>query len=226
MATQTHADSAALGSRAVELLQRLIRFDTVNPPGNEGEAQRFLLRRRSAPPAGSARSSPRIPERPNLVARLRGAEDGPEPGPDLPRGHGPGRPGRVDPRPLGRRPRRRLRLGPRRARHEGPGGLGDRRLPGSGRGGMEAGPRRHAAGGQRRRGDRRSQRGDVALRGASGEGPLRHGPQRGRRARGLLRGQALLHRSRSGRRASSASGCGPAASPGTPRCPGSATTRC
>ncbi len=76
MATQTHADSAALGSRAVELLQRLIRFDTVNPPGNEGEAQRFLLETLSA--AGwECEILAKDPQRPNLVARLRGAEDGP-----------------------------------------------------------------------------------------------------------------------------------------------------
>ena len=35
MSTQTHSES-------VELLQRLIRYDTVNPPGNERAAQEYL----------------------------------------------------------------------------------------------------------------------------------------------------------------------------------------
>jgi acetylornithine deacetylase/succinyl-diaminopimelate desuccinylase-like protein len=53
-----------------ELLRRLIRFDTVNPPGNEREAQEFL--------AGLLEDegfevtlTGRLPERPNLVAELR-----------------------------------------------------------------------------------------------------------------------------------------------------------
>jgi acetylornithine deacetylase/succinyl-diaminopimelate desuccinylase-like protein len=61
---------------APELLQRLIRFDTVNPPGNERAAQEHL--------AGVLRGAGfavqllgRTAERPNLVARLRGAADGP-----------------------------------------------------------------------------------------------------------------------------------------------------
>ena len=62
--------------RATELLQQLIRFDTVNPPGNERAAQEHL--------AGLLRDggfevelAGRTPERPNLVARLRGAAEGP-----------------------------------------------------------------------------------------------------------------------------------------------------
>ena len=34
-------DRAQLESRTTELLQRLIRFNTVNPPGNEQAAQEF-----------------------------------------------------------------------------------------------------------------------------------------------------------------------------------------
>jgi acetylornithine deacetylase/succinyl-diaminopimelate desuccinylase-like protein len=65
-----------LGPWAVELLGRLIQTDTVNPPGNEERVQRFLKGSLSA--AGfecellSAEQG-----RPNLIARLRGAGDGP-----------------------------------------------------------------------------------------------------------------------------------------------------
>ena len=59
-----------------EVLQRLIRFNTVNPPGDERVAQEWL--------AGVLRDAGfevtltgRTPERPNLVARLRGRADGP-----------------------------------------------------------------------------------------------------------------------------------------------------
>jgi acetylornithine deacetylase/succinyl-diaminopimelate desuccinylase-like protein len=65
-----------LGARAVDLLQRLIRIDTVNPPGNEEPAQQLLAE--TLHDAGfecellAAESG-----RPNLVARLRGAAPGP-----------------------------------------------------------------------------------------------------------------------------------------------------
>ena len=65
-----------LQAEATELLQRLIRFNTVNPPGAERPAQEHL--------AGLLRDAGfavellgRTPERPNLVARLAGAGDGP-----------------------------------------------------------------------------------------------------------------------------------------------------
>jgi acetylornithine deacetylase/succinyl-diaminopimelate desuccinylase-like protein len=65
-----------LGGEAVELLQRLIRFDTVNPPGNEAEAQQHLHGLLSA--AGwDCELLAAEPERPNLVARLAGEADGP-----------------------------------------------------------------------------------------------------------------------------------------------------
>ena len=68
--------SAELQSEAVELLQRLIRFDTVNPPGNERAAQEQVAGILTA--AGlSCELLGRTPERPNLVARLDGAEPGP-----------------------------------------------------------------------------------------------------------------------------------------------------
>jgi acetylornithine deacetylase/succinyl-diaminopimelate desuccinylase-like protein len=59
-----------------EVLQRLVRFNTVNPPGNERAAIEYLadyLER-----AGFATEVlGSTPERPNLVARLEGASEGP-----------------------------------------------------------------------------------------------------------------------------------------------------
>ena len=74
--TAVSASSEQLQSASVELLQRLIRFDTVNPPGNERAAQEHLAE--VLTPAGFAcELLGRTPERPNLIARLDGAEPGP-----------------------------------------------------------------------------------------------------------------------------------------------------
>jgi acetylornithine deacetylase/succinyl-diaminopimelate desuccinylase-like protein len=63
-------------AEAAELLRRLIRFDTVNPPGNERPAQEYL--RDYLTDAGfECELLGAEPERPNLVARLR-AKDGPK----------------------------------------------------------------------------------------------------------------------------------------------------
>jgi acetylornithine deacetylase/succinyl-diaminopimelate desuccinylase-like protein len=65
-----------LQQATVELLQQLVRFDTVNPPGNERAAQEHLAGYLTA--AGFAcELLGAEPGRPNLVARLRGAGDGP-----------------------------------------------------------------------------------------------------------------------------------------------------
>ncbi len=65
-----------LGARAVELLQRLIRIDTSNPPGNEQPAQELLAD--TLTEAGfDCELFAAEPGRPNLVARLRGAAPGP-----------------------------------------------------------------------------------------------------------------------------------------------------
>ena len=62
-------------SDVTALLQRLIRVDTTNPPGNETAAAELL--RDYLEPAGlECELHARIPERANLVARLRGG-DGP-----------------------------------------------------------------------------------------------------------------------------------------------------
>jgi acetylornithine deacetylase/succinyl-diaminopimelate desuccinylase-like protein len=61
----------ALHERPAELLQRLIRFDTTNPPGSERECIEWiqhLLQESGC----SVRIVARDPERPNLIARLPG----------------------------------------------------------------------------------------------------------------------------------------------------------
>jgi acetylornithine deacetylase/succinyl-diaminopimelate desuccinylase-like protein len=65
-----------LEQRTTELLQRLIQFNTVNPPGNEQAAQEFLKDTLEA--AGfECELLAAVEGRPNLVARLRGGSDGP-----------------------------------------------------------------------------------------------------------------------------------------------------
>ncbi len=67
---------ADLQQEAVELLQRLIRFDTVNPPGDEREAQEFLRGYLEEAGFGCELLGARE-GRPNLIARLRGETEGP-----------------------------------------------------------------------------------------------------------------------------------------------------
>jgi acetylornithine deacetylase/succinyl-diaminopimelate desuccinylase-like protein len=65
-----------LRDETTSLLQRLIRFNTVNPPGNEREAQTYLVRYLEE--AGfDCELVGATPERPNLIARLPGKADGP-----------------------------------------------------------------------------------------------------------------------------------------------------
>ena len=69
-------ERADLQRRTTELLQRLIRFDTVNPPGNEAPAQEWLRGLLEA--AGfECELLAAVPGRPNLIARLRSGSDGP-----------------------------------------------------------------------------------------------------------------------------------------------------
>ena len=59
-----------------ELLQQLIRFDTTNPPGNEAECIHFLralLREEGL----ESEQYAKVPDRPNLVARLPGSGSAP-----------------------------------------------------------------------------------------------------------------------------------------------------
>ena len=68
--------SADLQQQTTELLQRLIRCNTVNPPGNERVLQEGLaVDLRDAGFEVDLLGA--VPERPNLVARLRGRADGP-----------------------------------------------------------------------------------------------------------------------------------------------------
>jgi acetylornithine deacetylase/succinyl-diaminopimelate desuccinylase-like protein len=69
-------DRAGLERRTTQLLQRLIRFNTVNPPGNERAVQEHLRDLLEA--AGfECELLAAAEDRPNLVARLTAASDGP-----------------------------------------------------------------------------------------------------------------------------------------------------
>ena len=68
----------ALQEETADVLARLIRFDTVNPPGNERACQEWL--RDYLTDAGlECELDGTEPERPNLVATLAGEEPGPVP---------------------------------------------------------------------------------------------------------------------------------------------------
>src|SRR5918997_5504162 len=69
-------ESRELEERPAELLRRLIRFDTTNPPGNEGPCIAFLEELLSG--AGlDTRIVSKDEARPNLIARLPGAGEAP-----------------------------------------------------------------------------------------------------------------------------------------------------
>ena len=65
-------------TEVVRLLQELIRLDTTNPPGNETLAAE-LLRDYLESAGVECALYARVPERANLVARIRGRGDGPSP---------------------------------------------------------------------------------------------------------------------------------------------------
>jgi acetylornithine deacetylase/succinyl-diaminopimelate desuccinylase-like protein len=70
------ATDASRATEAEELLQRLLRFNTVNPPGDERAAMEYLAAHLKE--AGfECELLGAVPERPNLIARLRGANEGP-----------------------------------------------------------------------------------------------------------------------------------------------------
>jgi acetylornithine deacetylase/succinyl-diaminopimelate desuccinylase-like protein len=65
-----------VSTEVVRLLQELIRLDTANPPGNETVAAELLRDYLEAAGVACALYA-RVPERANLVARIRGRGDGP-----------------------------------------------------------------------------------------------------------------------------------------------------
>ena len=69
-------EKSTLGAEAVQLLSEIIRFDTVNPPGNERPAQEHVAGILSE--AGfEVELLEREPDRTNVIARLPGKSDGP-----------------------------------------------------------------------------------------------------------------------------------------------------
>ena len=80
---QTEPESARLARQPAELLQRLIRFDTTNPPGNEADCIAFVQSLLAEAGITSTLLT-RTPGRPNLIARLPGRGEAP---PLLMQGH-------------------------------------------------------------------------------------------------------------------------------------------
>ena len=107
-------------TEVAELLQRLIRLDTTNPPGNETLAAELLRDYLEAAgvecDALRARAGAREPRRAHPRPRRRPVARAP-----LAYRRRARRRGRMGARPLRRRARRRRGLGPRCARHEGRG---------------------------------------------------------------------------------------------------------
>ena len=139
------ASGAQLQAQATELLSRLLRINTVNPPGDELPAQQLL--------AGILESAGfevtlvgRTEPRPNLIARLRGAADGPTlcllSHVDTVLAHA----GEWQRDPWSGDVVDGVRLGPRRARHEEPDRGRGRRGRLAGAGGLAPGARRPARG--------------------------------------------------------------------------------
>jgi acetylornithine deacetylase/succinyl-diaminopimelate desuccinylase-like protein len=71
-----YADPVDLQQEAADVLSRLIQFNTVNPPGAERELQEWLKAYLEEAGLECELYSPE-PDRPNLVATLKGAEPGP-----------------------------------------------------------------------------------------------------------------------------------------------------
>ena len=193
-----------LEGRATELLQALVRLNTVNPPGNETPAI-DLLERELADAGFECERFALDPERPNLVARLRGEADGPR----------LGYLGHVD----------TVLASPEDwSRDPWSGDVVDGFLWGRGALDMKSQVAAEVAAGvtlarsgwrpargellvhvRRRRGDRRRVRRRVPHQAAPGRRALRHAHQRGRRAVDRSRRRAQLHRLLRARRARSGS---------------------
>ncbi len=75
MATSA-SGQAAIYQRPAELLQNLIRFNTTNPPGNEGECIAYINRLLNVAGIETTLLA-RDPTRPNLIAHLSGQGNAP-----------------------------------------------------------------------------------------------------------------------------------------------------
>lgn len=76
MSISSARDDAAIYQRPAELLQRLVRFNTTNPPGNEAACISYINQLFTE--AGfSTTILAADPERPNLIARLQGQGNAP-----------------------------------------------------------------------------------------------------------------------------------------------------
>ena len=120
------------------LLATLVRFNTVNPPGDERPPRKYLAAQltRGRLRVRAARRGPAAPQPRRAPARARRRADA-----LLPRArrHGARRARRVDPRPVVGRRRRGLPVGAGRAGHEVAGRRRDRRRGGAGALGLAAG---------------------------------------------------------------------------------------
>ncbi len=76
MSSEPALGTDSLAAQAEDVLGNLIRFNTVNPPGEEREAQEYL-RGHLADAGFECELLGAESARPNLLARLRGAQDGP-----------------------------------------------------------------------------------------------------------------------------------------------------
>src|ERR1700722_4330379 len=207
------AQSGQAAAEAEELLARLIRFNTVNPPGNERAAQEYLAEHLTR--AGfECELLGAEPERPNLVARLRAdsAQEGPtlcylghvdtvlaDPSAwtrdpwsgDIADGHLWGR-GALERKSQAAAEGAAGGWGG--AGEEVAGGGGERSGGGAGALGLAPCARRAVDRGRRRRGDRRFPGRGMDHEEPSGEGALRPVEQRGRRGGVRGRRAALLRR--------------------------------
>ena len=221
-----HHPPMALAHDATSLLQRLIRLNTVNPPGNERPAQELLRGELEA--AGFECELLGVSdERPNLdraVARRSRTGRGSVTSATSTRCLPTPTSGRVDPW-----------SGELRDGHVWGRGALDMKgqvacevAAACALGAVGLAPRDGRAARDRdlRRGGRRDDRGAVALRAGAGEGPLRHGRERGRRGGGRVRGPPPLHVVRGREGGLPLQAHRPRAVPVTPRCRRWATTRC
>ena len=71
MTVEAPSDLATIHERPLKLLQQLLRFDTTNPPGNEGDCVAFVRDVLEAVGC-ETETYERAPGRPNLVSRLPG----------------------------------------------------------------------------------------------------------------------------------------------------------